>query len=136
MGEVLLPGMVMVDAVAGFGADVVDDDLQVHLSLAAETLYIGQEVTLVGTDRTAQGVVVLKCGPKTERKNSGTVEAARDHTGVIAGSGLSFCAGQAAGVLMEMLRDDDSKIGCGKEEDLVSEEAGNPSEGHRAAVTG
>jgi hypothetical protein len=35
-----------------------------------------------------------------------------------------------------MLRDNDGEIGCGKEEDLISEEAGDPREGHRTAVTG
>jgi hypothetical protein len=50
--------------------------------------------------------------------------------------GLGFRAGQASGVLVEMLRDDDSEIGCGKEKDLVSEESGDPCEGHRTAVTG
>jgi hypothetical protein len=136
MREILLPGVVMVDAVAGLRADVVDEDLQVHLRLAAETLHVGQEVTLVGADGTAHGVVVLKGGAKPERKDSGTVKAAGDDAGVISGSSLGFSTGQACGVLVEMLRDDDGQIGCGKEEDLVSEEAGDPREGHRTAVTG
>ena len=34
-------------------ADVVDQHLQVHLGLAAQSLDVGQEVTLVGADRTA-----------------------------------------------------------------------------------
>jgi hypothetical protein len=108
----------------------------VHLGLAAETLYVGKEVPLVGTDRTAQSVVVFKGGAEPERKDSGTVEATGDHAGVITGSGLSFRAGQTRGVLVEMFGDDDGEIGCGEEEDLISEEAGDPREGHRTAVTG
>src|SRR5262249_11326764 len=136
MGEVFLPGVVVLGAVAGLGADVVDDDLQVHLSLATETLDVGKEVTLVGADGTAQSVVVLKGGAETEWKDSGTVKAAGDHASVITGGRLGFKTGQASGVLIEVLRDDDGEIGCGKEEDLISEESGNPCEGHRTAVTG
>ena len=136
MREILLPGVALLHVVAGLWADVVDEDLQVHLRLAAETFYIGQEVALIGADRAAQSVVVLKAGAEPERKDSGTVKAARDHAGVITGGGLGFKAGQASGILLEMFGDDDGEIGCGKEEDLVSEEAGDPREGHRAAVTG
>src|ERR1700747_2378656 len=120
MREILLPGVVLIDVVAGLGADVVDEDLQVHLRLAAETFYIGQEVTLIGADGTAQGVVVVKGGAETEWKDSRTVKAAGDHAGVITGGSLGFRAGQAGGVLVEMLRDDDCEIGWGKEEGLVS----------------
>src|SRR5580658_52046 len=103
MREVLLPGVVvLVDAVAGLGADVVDNYLQVHLRLATETLNIGQEMTLVGADGAAQGVVVLKRGAEAEGKNSGTVKAAGDHAGVIAGGELGFRTGQASGVLIQM----------------------------------
>jgi hypothetical protein len=136
MREIFLPGVVLVYAVARLWADVVDEDLEVHLRFSAKTLYIGQEVTLVGTDRTAQGVVIVKGGAEAERKDSRTIKAAGDHAGVIAGSGLSIRTGQTSSVFVEMLGDDDGQIGCGKEEDLVSEEPGDPSEGHRAAVTG
>jgi len=108
----------------------------VHLSLATETLDVGQEVTLVGTDGAAQRVVVLKGGPEAEWKNSGTVKAAGDDAGVVTGGGLSFRSDQAASILVEVLGDDNGEIGCGKEEDLVSKKAGDPSEGHRATVTG
>jgi hypothetical protein len=108
----------------------------VHLSLATEALDVGQEVTLVGADGTPKGVVVLKGGTEPEWKNCRTVKAAGDHAGVITGSGLGFWAGKAASVFMEMLRDDNGEIGCGKEENLVSEESGDPCEGHRTAVTG
>jgi len=93
-------------------------------------------VTLVGADGAAQGVVVLKSGPETEWKNGGAVEAAGDHTGVVAGGRLGIRADQAAGVLVQVLGDDNGEIGGGKEEDLVSEEAGDPGEGHRTTVTG
>jgi hypothetical protein len=126
MRQILLPGVMVVHAVAGLGADVVDEDLQVHLRFAAETFYVGQKVTLVGADRTAQGVVILKGGAKTEGEDSGTVKASGDHAGVIAGGELGVLAGEAACVFVEMLRHDDGEICCGKEEDLISEEAGDP----------
>src|ERR1700751_2750167 len=121
MREIFLPGVVLIDAVAGFGADVVDEDLQVHLRLAAETFNVGQEMSLVGTDRAAQGVVVLKRGAEPERKNRGAVKATGDHAGVIAGGGLGIGADEATGVLVQMFGDDDGEIGCGKEKDLISE---------------
>src|ERR1700744_5395631 len=136
MREILLPGVALLNVVAGLRADVVDEDLQVHLRLTAETFYVGQKVTLIGADRAAQGVVVLKAGAEPERKNSGTVKAAGDYAGVIAGGGLGIRADEAGGILRKMFGDDDGEISCGKEEDLVSEEAGDPREGHRAAVTG
>src|SRR5215469_18977653 len=105
MRQILLPDVVLLCAITGFGADVVDDNLEVHLSLATETLDIGQEVTLVGPDGAAQGVVVLKGGPEAEWKNGGAVEAAGDHTGVVAGGRLGIRADEAAGVLVEVLRD-------------------------------
>jgi hypothetical protein len=108
----------------------------VHLRFAAETFNVGQEVALIGTDRTAQGVVILKRGAEAEWKDGGAVKAARDHAGVITGSGLGFRTGKAVGVLMQMFGDDNGEIGCGKEEDLVSKKAGDSCERHRATVTG
>jgi hypothetical protein len=99
----------------------------VHFSLAAETLHIGKEVALVGADRAAQSVVVLKGGAEPERKDGGTVEATGDHASMITGSGLGFRTDHTCGVFLQMLRDNDGEIGCGKEEDLISEEAGDPS---------
>jgi hypothetical protein len=123
------------DAVAGLGTDVVHHDLQVHLSLAAKPLDIGQEVTLIGADRAAQSVVVLKRCAEPEWKYSGAVKAAGDHASVVTGSRLSFRAGETAGILGQVLGDDDSKIGGGKEKGLISEEAGDPGERHRTTMT-
>jgi hypothetical protein len=134
--EVLLPDVVVLNAIAGFGADVVDDDLKVHLGLAAETFDVGQEVALIGADRAAQSVVVLKGSAETEGKNRGTVEAPGDHSSVIAGSGLGIGADQTSGVLSKVFRDHNSKIGGRKEKYLISKESSDPSEGHWTAVTG
>jgi len=107
-----------------------------HLSLAPKTLDVGQEVALVGADGTAQGVVVVKGSAEAERKDSRTVKAAGNYAGVITGGRLGFETGQAGGVFIEMFGDNDGEIGCRKEKDLVSEEPGDPREGHRTAVTG
>jgi len=70
MREVLLPcGLVSVADAFGLGTDVIDEDLEVHLGLAAQTLDVGHEVTLIGADRAAQSVVVLKGGAEAERKD-------------------------------------------------------------------
>jgi hypothetical protein len=55
---------------------------------------------------------------------------------VISGGGLSFWAGEAGGVICEVFGDDNGEIGGRKEEDLISEEAGDPCKGHRTTVTG
>ena len=65
--------------------DVVDEDLEVHFGLAAQTLDVGHEVALVGTDGAAEGVVIVKGGAEAERKNGGLCEAAGDDAGVVAG---------------------------------------------------
>src|ERR1700694_648091 len=82
-GQVLLPNRHITGRVAG--ARIVHQHLQVHLCLAAQTLDIGQEVTLVGSDRTAQRVIILKRGTKTKRKYGVVLEAVSDNAGMVLG---------------------------------------------------
>ena len=81
--------------------------LEVHLGLAAEALHVGHEVALVGADRAAEGVVILKGGAEAEGQHGGVGKAPGDDAGVVAGSGLGVGAGQPGGVLGQVLGDDD-----------------------------
>src|ERR1700721_494044 len=50
-------------------AEVIDENLQVHLRLAAKLVDIALELALVGTDGLAQAFVVGEYSAKTEREN-------------------------------------------------------------------
>ena len=126
----------VVVAAEDFPAAVIDQDLEVHLRLAAQTLDVGQEVALVGADGAAQGVVIRERGAEPEGQHRGPVEAAGDDAGMVAGRTLAFGRGQAGRVLGEMLGNDDGEIGGGKEEDLVTEEAVDSVQRHRSTVAG
>ncbi len=108
-GQILLP-----DGHVAFGvtrAGVIHQHLQMHLRLAAQTLDIGLEVTLVRADRTAQRVVVLERSAETERQHGGEFEAVRDNAGMVFEALLAgLLAGlQHAGVVLgAMFGDDDS----------------------------
>ena len=65
-GQILLTYGHITGCIAG--ADVVDKDLQVHLGLAAQSLDVGHEMTLVGSHGTAESIVILKGGSETERQ--------------------------------------------------------------------
>jgi hypothetical protein len=135
MRQVLLPNVVVLEAVAGLRADVVDEKLQVHLGLAAQTLDIRHKVALIGADGAAQGVIIFKRGREAERKNGRPVKAAGDHSSVIAGCGLRFRADQATAILGEVLGDNNGEIRGRKQEYLVSKKAGYPRQRHRTAMT-
>src|SRR6185437_11981335 len=62
-GEVLLSDRHVAGRVAGTG--VVDENLEMHLSLATKTLNISLEMTLIGSDGAAERIVILKGGAKT-----------------------------------------------------------------------
>src|SRR5581483_3729760 len=126
MREVLLPDIVVLEAVAGFRADVVDDELQVHLGFAAQTLDVRHEVSLIGADGAAQGVVIFKGGSEAERKDGGAVKATGHHASVIAGCGLRIRTDQACAILGEVLGDNDGEVSGRKQKDLVSKETRNP----------
>jgi hypothetical protein len=90
---------------------------------------------LIGTDGTAEGVVILKGSTEAEGKDGGFGEATGNYVGMLPGGGLGIGADHADGVLRQVLGDNDGEIRRGKEECLVTEEAGDSCERHRAAVT-
>lgn len=53
----------------GVGAAVIDQDLEVHLGLAAEFVNIAKELALVGPDRLAQALIVTKDSAEAEGKH-------------------------------------------------------------------
>ncbi len=89
-----------------------------HLGLAAETLYVGLEVALVGADGAAQGVVILKGGAEAKWQDSREFEAVSDDAGVV------FCGllVQPCGVLFAVFGYDDSQIAGWKKKCLITEE--------------
>ena len=115
-GQILLADRHIAGRVAGAG--IVHQHLQVHLGLAAQTLDISLEVSLIGADRAAQRVVVLKRGAETKWQNSGKFEAVRNHAGVVSGRLLI----QPGAVFGRVLGDDDSKIAGRKEKRLITED--------------
>jgi hypothetical protein len=129
-GEVLLADGHIACGVAGAG--VVHQDLEVHLSFAAETLDIGLEMTLIGADGAAQGVVVLKGGAKPEGQDSGEFEAVCDNASVVFGGLLIKLFAVFGGVL----GDDDGEITGWEEECLMTEDTRNSGKGHWTAMPG
>jgi len=131
IGEVLasnsLGGSVVLHLLA---ATVVDEDLEVHLGLAAEFVYIANKLALVGADGLAEHVVIFEYGSKSEGKHRGVLKAIRDDASVV-----------DAGLLIErfqgiMFADDDCEITGGVEEDLIAADSMNGFEGNRLAMTG
>ena len=116
-GEVLLADGHVASRVAGAG--VVHEHLEVHLGLAAETLDIGLEVTLVGSDGAAKRIVILKGGAKTKGQDGGKFETVRDDAGMV------FCSLliEPFMVFAAVLGDDDGQVTGGKQECLITEEA-------------
>ena len=114
---------------------VVNQNFEMHLSLAAEALDIRQKVPLVGTYGAAKTIVILEGGGEAEGKHGGELEAVGDDAGVIASGLLSF-ASEPGAVRCAVFGDNYGKIAGGKEEGLVTEEAGDSGEGHRTAVAG
>src|SRR5258706_11829586 len=79
-GQILLAHGHVASRVAG--ADIIHQDLQVHLGLAAQTLDIGLKVTLIRTDRAAQRVVVREGSAKAEGKYRRQLETICYNAGV------------------------------------------------------
>ena len=94
---------------SGTGA-VVDEDLQVHLGLAAQLVDIAEKLALVGADGLAQALVVVEDGSKAEGQHRGVLEAVGDHPGVVHAGFL------VEGFLGVVFADDDSKVAGGVNE--------------------
>ena len=92
-GEVFLPDAGFAGGLLGgkvAGAGVVDKHLEVHFGFAAKAFDVGEEVPLVGADRTPKRIVVGKDGGKAEGKDGGELEAIGDDAGMIAGGDGGF----------------------------------------------
>src|SRR6185312_5357982 len=96
----------------------------------------GHEMTLVGTDRAAEGVVIVERRAETERQNGGLSKASGDHASMCAGGGLCVAAGEAGCIFGEVFGNNNGEVGRGNEEGLITEEAGDSIQRHRSAVTG
>ena len=64
-------------------AGVIDQHLEVHFGLAAQTFHIGEKVPLVGPNGAAEAVIVGKGSSKTEGKYGGKLEAFGDDPGMV-----------------------------------------------------
>jgi hypothetical protein len=93
---------------------VVDEDLQVHLRLAAKLVDVTQKLALVGANGLAQDFIVAENGSKSEGKHRGVLEAIRDDPGVVYAGLLIQC------FLRVVLTDDDCKITGGIKKYLIS----------------
>src|SRR6185312_5615557 len=92
---------------------------------------VGLKVSLVRADGTAKSIVVLKGSAEAEGQDGREFETVRDDAGVVLGCLLV----EPLMVLGAMLGDDDGQVTGGKEECLVTEEPGDPGEGHWATMT-
>ena len=95
-------------------ATIVDKDLEVHFSLAAEFVDVAEELTLIGADGFAQHLVVSKYGAEPEGKYGGLLKTIGDHTSVI---DARFLVEGFPGV---MLADDYGEITGGVKKNLIA----------------
>ncbi len=88
----VLPQIAQIFAANPFGGEmlldfaraaVVDEDLEVHLGLAAQLVDVAEELTLVGANGLAEHFVVREDGAEPEGKYGGMLEAVGDDPCVI-----------------------------------------------------
>ena len=80
-------------------------------------------MTLVGTDRTAQRVIVLERSAEAERQNGGVLEAVGDDAGMVFLCLLTVRLSDllhSGGIFRAVFGDDDSEIAGRKEKGLIS----------------
>ena len=105
-----------IPAAIGRRADVVDHYFKVHLSLAAQPLDIGCEVALVGSDGTAECIVVRKGSTESEWKDGGKLEAVRDYLRMV----LSATRVHPRGIFSIMFGYNDCELACWEKEYLIT----------------
>ena len=121
-------GRLMLVAVAA--AAVVDEDLQVHLGLAAQLVDVALELALVGANGLAQALVVVEDGSKAERQDGGVLKTVGDDPGVI-----------DAGLLVQgfsgvVFADDDGQVTGGIKKNLVAADSEDRFQRNGFAMTG
>ncbi len=112
------------------GAAIVDENLQMHLGLAAEFVDVAEELALIGTDGFAEDFVVVEDSPESEGKYGGMLKAIRDHPGVINTSLL------VEGFGWVVLAYDDGEVACGIEKHLIAAYSKDGFKRYRLAMTG
>ena len=64
-------------------AEVIHEDLEVHLGFAAQLVDIGEKLPLVGANRLAQRFVVVEYSPEAEGQDGGVLKTVGDDPGMI-----------------------------------------------------
>ena len=93
---------------------IVNEDLEVHLSLSAEFFNIAEELALVGPDGFAKAFVVVKDCAKSEGKDGGVLETICDYSCVVDPGFLIKC------ICRVMFTDNNCKITGWVKENLIS----------------
>jgi len=104
-------GQMLVERV---GATIIDKDLEVHFSLAAQSVNVAEELPLVRPNGFAEGFVVVENSSESEWEDGGVLKAVRNNPGMI-----------HAGLLVQGIRGvvfayDDREITCRVKKDLVT----------------
>lgn len=112
------------------GTAVIDEDLQVHLGLAAQFLDIALKLALVGTNRLAEDFVVIEDCPETEGKHRRVLETICNDPGVIDAGLLIQC------LLWIVLADDNCEVAGWIKKYLVAANSVDGFQGNGLAMTG
>ena len=104
-------GQMLVERV---GTTIIDKDLEVHFSLAAQSVNVAEELPLVRPNGFAEGFVVVENSSESEWEDGGVLKAVRNNPGMI-----------YAGLLVQGIRGvvfayDDREITCRVKKDLVT----------------
>lgn len=110
-------------------AAIVDKDLQVHLRFAAELVDVPEELSLIGADGFAKGLVVVKDGAETEGKNRGMTITVRNNAGVVHAGFL------VKGRLRIVLAYNHRKITCRVKKNLIATDSKDRFHRNRFTMT-
>lgn len=107
---------------------VIDENLDVHLGLAAHLLDVGQELALIGADGFAKEFVGIEDSAKPEGKDGGMLEAVGNHACMIDSRFLTeaFCR--------IVLADNNGEITCRVKENLIAADPVNLLKGNWFAM--
>src|ERR1035438_5837505 len=111
-------------------AAIIDQNLQVHLSLAAQLVDVAEKLTLVRADGPAQALIVTENRSKSKWKNGGVMETVCDHPCVVNAGLMIQCF---RGVV---LTDNDGKVAGRVNKHLVATHAEYRFHRNRLAMAG
>ena len=109
---------------------IVNKHLQVHLSLAAQLVYVRHKLPLIRADGSAQAVVVVEYGSKPEGQNCGMLEAVGDDPGVVHAGSL------VQGFRGVVFADNNGQVAGGIKKDLIAAHSEDGFHRNRFAMTG